>query len=245
MVNWPSVVTAVVTTSPIPSHPSTAVIDETYESIRHHFPTIPIMILADGVREEQTCWKERYATYLQSINQKEWPGVQIHQFQKFMHQAGMIRETLNQVRTPLILWIEHDLPLVKDHIPWEGIIQALLDNAVSSVRFVLDDVRKPYYERGDFTTHGVTLTRTVEYSSLPNIARKDLYEFIVPHFKTAQIHLECSNICGLFHDDRAPQWPLSIYHAPDGRPREYSLDGRSVKPVKSARPCGPKLPMRF
>lgn len=245
MVNFPSVVTAVMTTSPIPSHPSTAVIDETIASIRYHLPTIPIMVLADGVREEQKVWSDRYAAYLQALRQKDYAGVEVHEFQKFMHQAGMIREFLPQVRTPLILWVEHDLPMVKEHIPWEGIVQSLLDKVVTSVRFVLDDVRKPYYERGEFFTHEVWLTKTVEYFSLPNIARKDLYEFIVPHFKTAQIHLECNNICGLFHDDRAPQWPLSIYHAPDGRPRAYSLDGRSVKPVKSARPCGPKLPMRF
>lgn len=243
MVNWPSVVTAVVTTSPIPSHPSTAVIDETYESIRHHFPTIPIMILADGVREEQTCWKERYATYLQSINQKEWPGVQIHQFQKFMHQAGMIRETLNQVRTPLILWIEHDLPLVKDHIPWDGISQALLDNTVCSVRFLMQgESKKPYYERGDIEVHGVSLTKTVEFTSLPNIARKDMYEFIVPHFDHAQIHLECNNTQGLFHKDDCDKWKLSIYNPPDGKARVGSLDGRSTG---ATRVNGPKLPMRF
>jgi hypothetical protein len=242
MVDFSNLVTAVVTTSPIPSHPDTSIIAATYESIRFHFVDIPVLILADGVRIEQKCWTERYENYKRQLHDRGWVNCRILEFQEFKHQAGMIRDAISMIYTPLILWVEHDLPLLKKPIQWDGIVQALLARDVCSVRFPMDDVKKPYYERGTIESHGVSLTKTVEFSSLPNIARKDLYEFIIPHFQEAKIHFECNKICGLFHEDDCKQWPLSMYNSPDGQYRAGSLAGRSAG---LNRPDGPKLPMRF
>jgi len=251
MVNSSNLVTAVITTSPLYGHPSTDVIDAAYESIRYHLPNIRTLILMDGVRPEQLCWKERYEEYKTVLkNSMEWKdrfpwfgcNASFIEFNEFKHQAGMIRDALKNIHTPLILWVEHDLQLLKEPIQWDQIGRLLLDKEVFSVRFLMDDVRKSYYERGTIEKYGVTLTKTVEYSSLPNIARKDLYEFIVPHFDKAQIHLECNNICGLFHKDDCKNWPLALYTPPDGKPRAGSRDGRSFG---LARTNGPKLPMRF
>ncbi len=242
MVNFSSVITAVITTSPLYIHPSTEIIDVAYDSIQSHLPGIPVLILADGVRAEQRCWAERYEHYLQNLQHKGWPNVRVLSFETFHHQAGMIRAALPQVRTPLILWVEHDLPLLKRSIDWQAVSQLLLDGTVHSVRFLMDDVKKPYYERGEITNYGLSLTKTVEFSSLPNISRKDLYEFIVPHFKHAQIHLECNNTQGLFHEDDCKNWILTLYNPPDGLPRCGSTGGRSAG---LTRPDGPKLPMRF
>lgn len=242
MVNSANLVTAVITTSPLYGHPSTDVIDAAYESIRFHLPEVRVLILADGVRKEQKCWAERYAVYKRNLLDKQLPNTELIEFSDFKHQAGMIRDALKEIHTPLILWVEHDLPLLTESIQWDQIGRLLLDKEVYSVRFLMDDIRKEYYERGTIEKYGVTLAKTVEYSSLPNIARKDLYEFIVPHFAKAQIHLECNNICGLFHEDDCKNWPLALYTPPDGKPRAGSRDGRSFG---LARTNGPKLPMRF
>lgn len=233
-------ITAVITTSPIPSHPSTRVIDQTIDSIRWHLPDIPILILADGVREEQKDMASNYDAYLRNLQSRGDANIFCSQFKEFSHQAGMMRVAIwnDWIQKPLVLWVEHDFPLVKEPINWSGIVRLLLENDVCSVRFRgIDDTKKEYYERGEIEKYGVKVIKTVEFSSLPNIARRDMYEFIVPHYDKAQIHLECNKICGLFHKDNCIDWKLSTYEPPDGKGRFYSIDGRAG--------TGPKLPMRF
>ena len=67
----------IVTTSPVPSHPSTSDIEHTIGSIREHLPTAEIVIVADGVRQEQQDRRKTYEHYLreagrQRLGKKHW-----------------------------------------------------------------------------------------------------------------------------------------------------------------------------
>lgn len=65
-------ITAVITTSPIPSHPSTAIFDETYTSVRRHLPDVSILVLADGIRPEQRDeFHDDYEQYRSQLREKE------------------------------------------------------------------------------------------------------------------------------------------------------------------------------
>ena len=240
-------ITAVITTSPIPSHPSTRIIDQAYNSIRQHLPEIPILILADGVRDEQQVWTEKYKEYLSFLKQKERykPDTHVIQFPIFMHQAGMLREVLKKkndiISTPLILWIEHDFYLLPEVIDWPGIVETLLDNEVTSVRFSTnnDNYAKPPFEREAFISQaGIPLRKTIEYLSFPNIARRELYDAFMPQFQTGRTHIECGQTRSLTERDDGRTLKLSIYNPPLRR-RVGCLNGRVFEDGF----VGPKFPM--
>lgn len=229
----------VMTTSPIPSHPSTQIIDIAIDSIRYHLPDVPILILADGVREEQIAMTDSYRQYLVALKAQNRPNVAIWESDTFRHQAGMMREVFPSISAPLILWIEHDFMLFPRPIPWDGIVATLLEKKISYIRFLHEgELRKPYHERGEIISHGVPLILTMEFTSLPFIAHRDLFEFIIPRYETGRIHLECNEVVGLFHKDGLNEWKwkLAQYNPPD-KGRYHSLDGRATR--------GPKLPMEI
>ena len=63
-------ITVVIPTSPIPSHPSTAIIDETIASVRKQLPDSRIIVTADGVRAEQVGMANNYFEYLVALNKQ-------------------------------------------------------------------------------------------------------------------------------------------------------------------------------
>ena len=239
--NFSDNITAVITTSPVPKHPSLEFIEQVYADIRYHLENVPILILADGVRDEQRSWAEKYTEYKNALRNKEWPNVQIVEFSDFSHQAGMIRSALPKIQTPLILWVEHDYRLLPDFIDWNGIVETLLDNEVTSVRFATDDclvAREPFEREAFISSHGVPLRKTVEYLSFPNIARRELYESFLPLFKTARTHLECTLTRRLTEQDNWGKIKLSIWN-PTNRIRTLHLNAR----VFSDGFVGPKPPL--
>ena len=56
-----------VSSSPIPSHPSTRIVSETIHSIRWHFKDAPIYLMCDGVRPEQEHRREDYHKYKENL----------------------------------------------------------------------------------------------------------------------------------------------------------------------------------
>lgn len=71
-------ITVVVVSSVLPSHPSTAVIDETIASIRHHLPDSEIILQLDGLRDEQLDRKADYDEYKTRVTWKclhKWSNV--------------------------------------------------------------------------------------------------------------------------------------------------------------------------
>jgi len=138
-------VTAIITTSPIPAHPSTADIEETIRSVRAQLPDCEIVIVADGVRPEQEHRRDDYEDYLRHLLwlcNFEWHNVVPVVLDEWVHQANATRRALELVTTPLVLFVEHDTPLVGE-IDWPGLCEFVQSGAANSVRFLEDTAISP------------------------------------------------------------------------------------------------------
>jgi hypothetical protein len=177
-------VTVIMPTSPIPSHPDTSIIEQTVATVRHHLPDAELIITADGVRAEQAHYRPAYDEYLRRLT---WLAA--HEFgrctlivhDQHQHQANMTRHALELVRTPTILFVEHDTPLCADeHIDWAACEQAIASGVVNTVRFhfesVIPDVHK--YLMIDWVPKkiaGLSCIRTRQWSQRPHLSSTVYY----------------------------------------------------------------------
>jgi len=205
----------------------------------------------DGVREEQKGWIEQYETYKRNLQSKNWTNVTFVESLEYRHEAGMLRAVFesNLIKTPLILYVMHDFPLCDTFIDWRGIVDTLLDGDVSCIFFNHDsDLRmhnRPHQAQQfkDLTGEemkvvtnrwGLPLLKTITFHPF-NIATTEFNQFLVSHFKTARIHIDCDEIHNILEKNYA-RYKMGIY-TPDGdMKRFYNLMGRTD---------GPKLPMEF
>jgi len=180
-------VSVLISSSPIVSHPSTAIIEETVASIRYHLPDAPLFIMFDGVRPEQEHYREVYREYIQRVVSKaisEWGHARLFPHREFLHQAEMTRRTLESVTTPMILFCEHDTPLVDKPIDWKMLQDAILTyGATNHVRLHYDDQIHPEHEHmmcGKLTPN---LIKCVQFHQRPHLANAQWYrELLATHF---------------------------------------------------------------
>ncbi|MGW8178314.1 MAG: hypothetical protein ACWGQW_06050 [bacterium] len=181
--------TVLIPTSPIPSHPSTHIIEETVQSIRERLPKVEIFIMIDGIREQQMDRKADYDTYIRHLLWKcnhEWENVLPVLFEEHHHQAAMTREVIHQVQTPNILFVEHDTPLIGE-IDFNGLVRAASDNNVNMIRLhheatVLDVHQHMMLDKEPVYVEGVPLLRTVQWSQRPHVASVDFYKWLLDKF---------------------------------------------------------------
>lgn len=186
------VVTVLVSTSPIPSHPSTKLIEETVASVRRHLPDAEIVLMCDGVRAEQEHRRADYDEYLHRLlwlAAHEWDSAVPLAADDHQHQANMTRRALTLVDTPLILFMEHDTPLVTDEpIDWPAVTEALLADELDLVRFhheahILDCHRYLMVDQEPQSVKGCPVMRTRQWSQRPHVARVDFYRRLLDdHF---------------------------------------------------------------
>jgi len=168
-------ITCLISTSPIPSHPSTAIVDETVASIRHHLPDIPIFLMCDGVRPEQEHHTIAYAEYKKELVRKmlfgDYGNLLVFPFPRFFHQASMTRSMLEMVATPQILFCEGDTPLLLNRpIDWDLLIGEVHSGNTNHVRLHYDETIHPEHQhmiRGKLTPN---LIKCVQYHNRPFIA---------------------------------------------------------------------------
>lgn len=177
-------ITIVITTSPSRRHPSIEMIQETIRLLRIQLSS-RILILVDGVRPEQEYLKEDYEEYKSALY--DWSLTQgkidMIIFDEFMQQSGMIKAGLHQVDTPLLLFIEHDFPVVGD-IPWDPITTILSRHDVDLIRFYLEPRLEPlhshlFLDKVPTIIGGVPLIRTGQWSSRPHIASTRFYRRVM------------------------------------------------------------------
>lgn len=225
-------ISVVIPTSLIPSHPSTAIIEETIEQARFHFPESQIVIMIDAVRPEQKQFEDRYIAYIHNLIgkalRKERGNIKLVPFGTFTHQAGMLRKTMEIIDTELFVFMEHDTPLVTDEpIEWELCARAILDGEVNLVRFLHEaEIHPEHAHLMCGMIFGRPLMRTIQFSARPHLTTKTFYRELLSHFSPeAKCFIEdkAHSICqGTWED-----WKLSIY-APEGnKKRSYHTDGRA------------------
>lgn len=238
-------ITVLISSSPIPSHPSAGIIQETIDSVRRHLPDSEIMIMCDGVRPEQEHMRAAYEDYkwrLGVICRRE--NLVPYFYDEFLHQAEMTKRTLEHVRTPYILFVEHDTPLCDDPIEWKGVVAALDTEQVDFIRFHHMDSEfiHPEHmylaidkERQDLA--GIKIVRTDQYSQRPHVASVEFYKAMLALFSPENKTFIEDHAYQLAMKTREQQivyamrlFRMAIY-APDGHiKRSRDLNGRAGGP---------------
>lgn len=233
-------VTVLVPTSSIPAHPDTAMIEETVASVRHHLLDADILILADGVRPDQEHRRGDYENYQQRLLwlcRQQWTNVSVVRFDDFQHQANMVRRALELVDTPLVLFVEHDTPLVTDlDIDWAQCAAPIVAGELDVVRFHYEAIiPEPHWplmidQDRQVNVNGCPVIRTRQFSARPHLASAAWYRRVIgQHFPPT---------CRTFVEDKlhsvcqGEPWDrnrLAIY-APDmsNLKRSVNLDGRGA-----------------
>jgi hypothetical protein len=235
-------ITAVVPISPIPSHPDTHIIDETIASIRYWLPDTQIVLTFDGVRAEQEDMRPAYEEHIRRVLWRAdhaWGNTIPLIFDDHRHQSGMLGPTLDHVDTPLLLYVEHDAPLVCDEpIDWELLAGFVLNGDANLIRLHHEALILPAHQH---LMHGVVgeLTRTSQWSQRPHLTSTAFYCRVLEQFSP---QAKC------FIDDRMAsavqcavdeygtlgweQWRLWVYTPTKDTniKRSYHLDGRAGAP---------------
>lgn len=224
--------TVVVPTSYIPSHPSTEIIDQTIASIRHHTGS-DIILTIDGLRPEHEEMSNDYTEYIRRLLWKcnfEYENVYPILFDSHTHQVGMMKEALKHVATELVLYVEHDTPLVTDEsIDWQFLISAIMRNDANVIRFHFE--AKIPEEHEYLMVHDKDmpyLVATKQWSQRPHLARTEFYRGIMRLFsENANCFIE-DFIHGRAQEGNWDDWRIFIYSPdPINIKRSLNLDGRA------------------
>lgn len=231
-INEHQAITVVIPVSPIKSHPSTAILDETIASIRHHLGAVKIIVSFDGVREEQRDLAIAYGEHIRAVLYKHrdiYPVI----FGEHRHQSGMMKVLLEQhITTPYVMYVEQDTPLEKEPIEWGRILDLLEEGTSNCVRFHHESSIPKDHEHmmlGSFDT----FTQTVQWSQRPHIATTAFYRQMMSLFSPDSksfiedfIHGVVWN--GYLRDGKKAYylWRLHIYTPEGNIRRSYHTDGR-------------------
>jgi sulfur relay (sulfurtransferase) DsrF/TusC family protein len=241
-------ITILIPTSPIPSHPSTAILDETISNIRK-YTDAKIIIMADGVHPSLEHRAEDYKQYLSSVFDKldSYGDAQLFIFPDHVHQAIMTKYVLsNIVKTPLILFCEHDTSPIGD-IPFDALCRYIENNemGINYVRFnifheilpehqhlMLDKKPQLHYIKlvGGEEHDKLMLVRTIQYSQRPHIASAKWYLEILKAFfgdkKTMIEDVMHSVVQETYKERGLDIFGLAIYTPEGNQLRSYHSDGR-------------------
>lgn len=231
-------ITVLIPTSPIPSHPSLEIIEQTIESVRERLPNCEILIMCDGIREEQEHYRATYNQYLAKLLWKcnwEWNNILPIVYGEHLHQAEMTRRTLEKVKTPAILFVEHDCPL-EGEIPFEELVNPILFRRMDVIRLHHETKIGDYHKHlmldsSPIDLMGVPLVRTVQWSQRPHLANTNYYrQIIARHFPTDSR----SMIEDLMHSvAQSNPWDdhrIAIYHNDGNIQHSITSDGRQSDP---------------
>lgn len=233
-------ITAVVPVSPIPSHPDTAILTETLDSIRYWLPDAEIILTFDGVDPRL---EHRASDYQEHIRRALWLADHHYGnslpliFDEHTHQTGMLPAALHHVETPLLMYVEHDCPLVTDeHIEFDLITKFILDGHSNLVRLHHEALILPEHQH---LTHGDDgqFIRTSQWSQRPHIASLAYYTRIYDtHLAGRNYFIEDimhGVVSEAFRQFDMPGWDqhkLHIYNPGQNMKRSFTTDGRKDDP---------------
>ena len=231
-------VTIIVATSVLPSHPDTAIIDETISTIRVHFPNNEIILQMDGLREERLSRKVDYDEYKNRVLWKclhEWKNVLPIIFDEHSHQTTMMKKTIDIINTSVILYVEGDAPITPDcEIDWQKCLDMIEYEKANTIRFHFEAFIPKEHSHLMFGLDDGFM-RTAQWSQRPHLSTVKYYRDIVLLFSNDKSFIE-DRLHGKIQDDILPydefdqagwnQHKLWIYHPEGNIKRSYHLDGR-------------------
>ena len=244
-------ITVLIPTSPIPSHPSTEILDKVIDSIRFHLPYAKLVIMADGVRDQITQRTEQYHQFLGNVttNCANWKygRASLVMMGTHKHQAAMTREVIeSHVSTPFVFFSEHDTTLVTTVNPrdiggngqtvaedcvirWDDICELLISGGANMVRFYLWEKiwwEHEYLMRGVMRQGDSRFIQTVQFSGWPNIATTAFYKKLLAEIPADRKTMIEPAVISQVQARGWTEYRLVIYlPEPNGR-RFYHLNGR-------------------
>jgi hypothetical protein len=145
----------------------------------------------------------------------------------------MMRVAIEEVKTDLILYVEHDTPLIPNKvINWDECVDKIESGDAYTVRFHFRDVIPEEHNSLIIGKQG-NFVRTYQWSQRPHLTTKLYYQQVLDsfepdgkHFIEDQWHAIVMND---FNQNGMYGWfkhRLWIYHPKGGIQRSYNLNGR-------------------
>lgn len=233
-------ISVVIPISPIKQHPEISILAETVASVRHHLPSAEIFLMFDGVRAEQESHRDDYEEAIRRTlwAAKQWGAVVPFIHDSHLHQVGMLRQVIDHITTPLLLFCEQDTPLVVDElIAWDDMVAFIESGQSNCIRLhhegVLPQEHLPMM-------HGEECgyIRTSQFSARPHLATVAFYRQLLEHFSPDANAFVEDKAHGVI--DQAYKldgmagwnlWRLHIYAKdPNNLKRSWHSDGRAGEP---------------
>jgi hypothetical protein len=228
-------VTVLIPISPIPTHPSTEILDQTMTSIRERLPEAEVILMFDGVTAAAEERRKDYDQFkleaLYKCNHEWQPAVPIV-FDTHHHQSLMVKEALKLVRTPIVLFAEQDTPL-HNHIPFDQLYDPITTGYCNVIRFHFEADIHPEHthlmlDKSPIDILGVPFYRTRQWSQRPHLASTKYYQHIADTYFDDQPRFIEHIMYGIIAEggDNYDEHRLHMY-APEGTlVRSVHLDGR-------------------
>lgn len=232
-----ALITVIIPTSPIPSHPNTTIIDETVSTVQAHLDS-EIILMIDGIREEQEHYRKNYQEYTRRILWKannEWGNVTPLLFEEHTHQANMTRKALQLVKTPIVLFVEHDTPLTPDReIPFTKLSEYILKGKARVIRLHHEALVLDVHKHLMIGEPEEDLWATYQWSQRPHLADADWYrEMLIGFFPPESKTMIEDRIYGIlesaYRERGKAGWDwfrIWLYYPNGDIKRSYHLDGR-------------------
>lgn len=228
--------TIIVSTSSIPSHPSTEIIEEVIDNLKSYeeLKEVKIVIMIDEIREEFKGREMDYEKYINNLIRLcnfKWKNVLPIIFKEHLHQAVTTKVTLNKyVDTPFVMFVEHDTPLIGE-IDFNHIFKAFDNPKVNSIRFhLMSMIHKDheYLMEGLSVINEVPLMKTIQWSQRPHITRTSFYKEIMENFDDNSRTLIEDKIHGVVINEsrKGKDFGMYIYHPEGSILRSGHSDGR-------------------
>jgi hypothetical protein len=163
--NFSSDITIILSTSPMPSHPSTAFVDEVVESIYKflfRFERTKIIITCDGTNE---C-NESYEHFILNLEEKYkgYEDIEIIKKPEFGHLTGNLRFAIERVETEFVFLVQHDISFLR-FVDIAKVIEDMRANPqLKHVRF---NKRRNTRKRGDYNLGKKRVDANYKYISTP------------------------------------------------------------------------------
>lgn len=240
-------ITAVIPTSPTPTDPDPSRTLATIDSILDRAAGCEIVLFADGVRPEQADRRHRYNLYLRALADactRSRRSVTMVVGDRWLHQAAGLQAIFGQIRTDLMLYVEHDTPLAGD-IDLDLLAQPIRSGELDVVRLHPDTEIFEGHRHlmvGDVTVMaGVPILRTVQWSQRPHLASTGFYrDSVLPYFaaqsRTMIEDVMHSVVASAGKSEGWGRFKVGIYHPEGSIQRSTHSDGRGDDP---------KFPMQY
>jgi hypothetical protein len=191
-------VTVLVSCSPIKSHPSIEIVQETIASVRKHFSSAPIWLMHDGVRPEQkNSHAEKYIDYIQNLAAHcvlYERNISLIPFADWHHQARMTVRTLEIVKSPFVLLLEQDTPLLDRPIDWQMLKEAIANDQTYHIRLHYDETIHPEHEHlmcGKLTPN---LIKTIQFHNRPALCHREWLEALLRTATKESSRCHCEDV---------------------------------------------------